>query len=76
MVVRLAYCACCDRQVRVVLRPDADVDPGTSPQPSDWLCLEHGESCTGAFCPIFGAPSEEVRRSLEEHGLRPETPEA
>lgn len=59
MEVHLAYCAGCDRQVKVVVNPDVAAS-GRDPLPSDLICLEHGTACSGKLCPIFGVPSEEM----------------
>lgn len=57
--VHLAYCSGCDRQVRVAVNPKV-VEEGRAPTANDLICLEHGEACTGALCPIFGVPSKEM----------------
>ena len=30
-------------------------------------CLEHGDTCTGAMCPIFDVPSDEMKAKLEAY---------
>lgn len=57
-----AYCAACDRPVRVIpitefpaeYRPEEASDKSV-------VCLDYGESCTGALCPLFEVPTEEMR---------------
>lgn len=69
MKTRIAYCATCDRPVRVLVKKEAppwpsshDIDPG------DVVCLEHGETCgVGTVCPIFDVPSERMMDNLEEY---------
>lgn len=62
MEVRTAYCATHDRPVRVLVKnPDGDVTG------DDVVCLEHGDTCTGAMCPIFDVPSEEMRAKLDAY---------
>ncbi len=57
MEIRRAYCSATDRNVPVLLKPDAQL----SSQPSvgdaaALVCLEYGVTCTGAFCPLFDVP--------------------
>ncbi|UCC25183.1 MAG: hypothetical protein JSU98_15890 [Gemmatimonadales bacterium] len=61
MEIHLAYCAGCDRQVKVVVDPEV-AKAGREPTAADLICLEHGTACTGQLCPIFGVPSEEMER--------------
>jgi hypothetical protein len=61
----LAYCSACDRQVRVVLQPGHQGEAGGPVlDASSVVCLEHGESCTGEFCPLFGVPTAQMRENL------------
>lgn len=63
MEVRTAYCATCDRPVRVLVK-DETIDPVNM---DDVICLEHGDTCTGAMCPIFDVPSDEMKEQLEAY---------
>lgn len=57
MEIRRAYCSATDRNVPVLLKPDAR--PGSRPSVRDaeaLVCLEYGVTCTGAFCPLFDVP--------------------
>jgi hypothetical protein len=37
-------------------------------EPSDVVCLEHGETCgSGTVCPIFDVPSERMMENLDEY---------
>lgn len=63
MEVRTAYCATHDRPVRVMVKGEAQGDEGLD----DMVCLEHGDTCTGAMCPIFDVPSEEMKAKLEAY---------
>jgi hypothetical protein len=66
MESRVAYCATCDRPVRVVLKEG--VGPGADVRPDDVVCLDHGEVCgAGTVCPIFDVPSERMRKNLDAH---------
>ena len=70
METHLAYCSACDREVEVTLKPDYTPVPG-EPIPLDALvCLAHGDTCTGALCPLFGLPPAEMKEKLEQSGLR------
>ncbi len=63
----MAYCATCDRQVRVRVKGAAA--PGADLNPDDVVCLDHGEICSaGTVCPIFDVPSEQMKRNLDAHG--------
>lgn len=66
MKTHLAYCSACDRIVRVAWEPGPADDPGRVPHASEVVCLEAGENCTGALCPLFGVPSAEMRERLTQ----------
>ena len=67
METRIAYCATCDRPVRVVVKKTAPAWPTPHDLgPGDVVCLEHGETCgAGTICPIFDVPSERMMENLE-----------
>ncbi len=66
MEIRMAYCAICDRPVRVIVK--RHVPPGEQPNPDDVVCLDHGEICSeGTICPIFDVPTEQMKESLRVH---------
>ncbi len=68
MEVRTAYCATCERTVRVLVEQDVHAWP--SPEGADLsrvVCLEHGETCTGSMCPVFEVPSARMKEQLEEY---------
>ena len=69
METRMAYCATCDRPVRVLVKEGVPAWPNQHDvDPSDIICLEHGEACSvGTVCPIFDVPSEEMRKKLEAY---------
>ena len=68
MEKRMAFCATCDRPVRVMVKAGASARPGGEVSPDDVVCLEHGETCgAGTVCPIFDVPSEQMKKNLEEH---------
>jgi hypothetical protein len=73
METHLAYCSACDREVEVTLKPGFVPEPG-QPIPGDAIvCLAHGVTCTGALCPLFGLPSEQMKSNLDASGLRKES---
>jgi hypothetical protein len=66
-----AYCSACDRPVRVV--PITEFPPEQRPEGVDdsaVVCLDYGESCTGALCPLFELPTEEMRTLVRRTGAR------
>jgi len=69
METRIAFCATCDRPVRVLVKKAAPAWPTPHDlEPSDVVCLEHGETCSaGTVCPIFDVPSERMEENLEEY---------
>jgi hypothetical protein len=68
MDIRKAYCATCDRSVRVLVKKEAAAWPSPQePDMEDIVCLEYEETCTGGMCPIFGVPSDEMKKKLDEY---------
>ncbi|MFQ5537192.1 MAG: hypothetical protein ACE5GJ_07035 [Gemmatimonadota bacterium] len=66
MEMRTAYCATCDKAVRVVVRREAPPWPSEHQHdPADIVCLEYGETCTGSLCPLFDLPTEQMKENLE-----------
>jgi hypothetical protein len=62
----MAYCATCDRPVRVILK--GGVEEGAAVTPDDVVCLDHGQVCgAGTVCPIFDVPSEQMKENLDAH---------
>ena len=67
MEQRMAFCATCDRPVRVMVK--RDLAPGEELNPDDVVCLDHGEVCgAGTVCPIFDVPSEQMKANLDALG--------
>jgi len=58
--VRTAYCATHDRPVRILVKDEA----GNDVSMDSVVCMEHGDTCTGAMCPIFDVPSGEMKEKL------------
>ena len=68
MDTRMAYCATCDRPVRVLVKKEAAPWPDAKQHdPADIVCLEHGDTCTGSMCPLFDVPSEKMKENLESY---------
>ena len=64
MDLRMAYCATCDRPVRVIVK--RSVPSGEQVSSDEVICLDHGELCfAGTICPIFDVPSEQMKRNPE-----------
>lgn len=61
-----AYCSACDRPVRVIPITEfpRDVRPEHASE-SAVVCLDYGEECTGALCPLFEVPTSEMRELFE-----------
>lgn len=66
-----AYCSACDREVQVSLAPGYQPVPGEPIPAEAMVCLAHGDTCTGALCPLFGVPPERMKENLDRSGLRP-----
>jgi hypothetical protein len=55
------YCSACDREVQLVLA-EGRVEP--DPDLTGAVCLDIGESCTGAMCPVCAVSPERIRAIL------------
>jgi hypothetical protein len=67
-----AYCSACDQNVRVVLT-DMPVQDGSSPiHDCEVVCLEIGERCSGALCPLGAVPPLVMAARLVRNGLHNE----
>ena len=65
-----AYCSACDNQVRLVLT-DEPVQDGPSPiHDAEVVCLEIGEHCSGALCPVGAVPPIVMAARLVRNGLQ------
>lgn len=71
METHAAYCSACDREVQVSLAPGYQPVPGEPIPAEAMVCLAHGDTCTGALCPLFGVPPERMKENLDRSGLRP-----
>jgi hypothetical protein len=67
-----AYCSACDQDVRLVLT-DEPVQDGPSPiHDCEIVCLEIGEHCSGALCPLGAVPQVVMAARLVRNGLQTE----
>jgi DNA-directed RNA polymerase subunit RPC12/RpoP len=69
MKVQTMFCSACDRDVRVVFTAEPLYD-GHAPLPDvEFVCLEIGEQCTGALCPLCALPPDALEERLVRSGL-------
>lgn len=66
------YCSARDQDVHVVLTDEPITDGQAPVTDSELICLEIGESCTGALCPVCAIAPDAVDARLAKSGLRPE----
>jgi hypothetical protein len=71
MSSQLAYCSACDQEVHIVVTPAPTHEGQASLEDSEVVCLDFGNKCTGALCPMFGLPSILMGVRLAKSGLRP-----
>ena len=69
MEIRTMYCSGCDRNVRVLL-PDAALGhPQANVHDVELICMELGDWCNGALCPLGAAEPHAMVRRLIQEGL-------
>ena len=54
MQTRIAFCPACDRDVHIVITDGPSHDGQANLHDADAVCIDIGERCTGAVCPIVG----------------------
>jgi len=70
METHIAYCSACDRDVRIVL-PDTPMHDAQAPvTDGEIVCLEVGERCTGALCPIGAVSPTAMKVRRVRSGVR------
>ena len=52
MKSQVAFCSACDCEVRIILTDEPVHDAQAPVADADIVCLEVGERCTGALCPV------------------------
>lgn len=67
------YCSARDQDVHVVLTDEPSQQDGQATVfDTEVICLEIGEKCNGAFCPICAQSGDAMDARLAKSGLRPE----
>ena len=65
-----AYCSACDREVNIVIT-DEPLEQGQAPiSGAEVVCLDIGERCTGALCPIGATPPVVMAARLVRNGMQ------
>jgi hypothetical protein len=67
-----AYCSACDQDVRLVLTDEPVEDDPSPIHDCEVVCLEIGEKCTGALCPVGAVPPIVMAARLVRNGLQTE----
>lgn len=65
-----AYCSACDHEVRLVLTDEPIADDPSPIHDREVVCLEIGEHCSGALCPIAAVPPTVMAARLVRNGLQ------
>ena len=65
-----AYCSACDQQVRLVLTDEPVQDDPSPIHDAEVVCLEIGERCSGALCPVGAVPPIVMAARLVRNGLQ------
>ena len=66
------YCSARDSNVHVVLTDEPITDGQATVTDTELICLEIGDSCTGALCPVCAVSRDAMDARLAKSGLRPE----
>lgn len=66
------YCAARDSNVHVVLTDEPITDGQATVTDTELICLEIGDGCTGAMCPVCAVSRDAMDARLAKSGLRPE----
>jgi hypothetical protein len=67
-----AYCSACDQDVRLVLTDEPGLDGPSPIHDAEVVCLEIGERCNGALCPVGAVPPVVMAARLVRNGLQTE----
>ena len=65
-----AYCSACDKDVHIVITDEPSHDGHANLHDAEVVCLEIGETCTGALCPIGATPPSVMAARLVRNGLQ------
>jgi hypothetical protein len=63
------YCSGCDRNVQVLMEDAGHDDAQASVHDPEVICLEIGDHCTGALCPLGAAEPNAMVSRLIRSGL-------
>ena len=66
------YCAARDSNVHVVLTDEPITDGQATVTDTELICLEIGDGCTGAMCPVCAVSRDAMDARLAKSGLRSE----
>ncbi len=65
-----AYCSACDHDVSLVLTDEPAQDAPSPIHDREVVCLEIGEHCSGALCPVGAVPTMVMAARLVRNGLQ------
>lgn len=65
-----AYCSACDHEVHLVLTDEPIEDDPSPIHDREIVCLEIGEHCSGALCPLGAVPPMVMAARLVRNGLQ------
>ena len=65
-----AYCSACDRDVQIVITDEPSQDGHANVHDSEIVCLEIGETCSGALGPIGATAPSVMAARLVRNGLQ------
>ena len=72
MKTQLAYCSTCSRDVHIAFPTEpTEHDGQANITDTEVYCLDIGERCTGAMCPIGAQPSAVMAVRLIRNGITP-----
>jgi hypothetical protein len=70
MQAQTAFCSACDKDVRIIITDEPSQDGHANLHESEVVCLEIGDHCTGALCPIGAASPTIMAARLVRNGLQ------
>jgi hypothetical protein len=70
MTNQTAYCSACDKDVQIVITDEPSQDGHANVHDSEIVCLEIGETCSGALCPIGATAPSVMAARLVRNGLQ------
>lgn len=71
MKTQIAFCSACDRDVHIIL-PEVPMHDAQAPVgDAEIVCLEVGERCTGALCPVGAVSPTAMMVRRVRSGMHP-----